>query len=56
MESKKLLVQSPHLPVIEIALMVGFESPAHFSHTFRKMTNETPSVFRKKNLGKHSRK
>jgi len=44
-KAKKLLSESD-LPVTEVGAAVGFVSPAHFSHVFRKMTGITPSAWR----------
>ncbi len=46
-KAKKLLAES-ELSVAEVGSAVGFVSPAHFSHMFRKMTGVSPAVWRKK--------
>jgi AraC-like DNA-binding protein len=45
--SKRFMGEYPQLPIIEIAAMVGFDSPSHFSTTFRKITGITPSAYKK---------
>jgi AraC-like DNA-binding protein len=45
-EAKALLMQTDW-NVSEIGYSLGFESPAHFNHFFRKQTSNTPSSFRK---------
>lgn len=45
--SKKLLVKNTSASVQDIALMVGYNSPRHFSALFQKYTGETPSTYRK---------
>lgn len=44
-EAKALLMQT-NWNVSEIGYSLGFESPAHFNHFFRKQTNLTPTSFR----------
>ena len=44
-KAKKLLSESD-LPVTEVGAAVGFVSPAHFSHIFRKMEGTSPSAWR----------
>ena len=41
----KLLTRS-QVPVNQLALMVGFQTPRYFSHCFRKMFGVTPSEYR----------
>ncbi|MEO8403618.1 MAG: AraC family transcriptional regulator [Chitinophagaceae bacterium] len=45
-EAKKLL--HTDMPVAEVCLSVGFDSPTSFAALFRKMTGYTPSAFRHK--------
>ncbi len=40
------LLANPGLPVTQIALAVGYETPAAFSRAFRKVTGLTPSEWR----------
>ncbi len=42
------LLESGAYPVSEIALLVGFSDPAHFSKTFRKCIGCSPSAYRPK--------
>jgi AraC family transcriptional regulator len=44
-EARRLLSETD-LPVIEIALTVGYSSPSHFAQTFRRATGKTPTQFR----------
>ncbi|MGG8495972.1 helix-turn-helix domain-containing protein [Tenacibaculum sp. TC6] len=46
---KKLLVKNPDT-IFAIAIDVGFNSKAAFYYAFKKLTNMTPTEFRKKNL------
>lgn len=47
--AKKLLIQNNTASVKDIALMVGYNSPRHFSTLFQKMLGMTPSAYRRKN-------
>jgi transcriptional regulator GlxA family with amidase domain len=46
-ESKRRLEQSD-LPVDEIGWQVGYADPAFFRRLFKRMTQITPSAYRKK--------
>lgn len=43
----KELLSDPILPITEIALIVGYQTPSSFAAAFRKVTGITPSEFRK---------
>lgn len=45
-ERAKKLLSETDLPIVEIALRVGFASQGHFSTTFRKLAWTTPKAFR----------
>ena len=45
-ENAKKLLSETNLSVAEIGSAVGYVSPAHFSHQFRKMTGISPSGWR----------
>lgn len=45
-EAKKHL-RSTRLSVLQVALMVGYESQSYFSKIFKKITQQTPRQFRK---------
>ncbi|MEE2690621.1 MAG: AraC family transcriptional regulator [Pseudomonadota bacterium] len=45
-EARRLLT-IPELPVTEIALAVGYQTPSAFAAAFRKVTGATPTDFRK---------
>ena len=45
-KSMELLLNTD-LPIIEIALSVGFGSASYYAETFRKWMGKTPSEFRK---------
>ncbi|MFX0547129.1 helix-turn-helix domain-containing protein [Roseovarius sp. S1116L3] len=40
-------LDDPDMKVIDVAMMVGYESPQHFSRAFRRFTGVTPSQYRK---------
>ncbi len=44
------LIQSTELSVSEICYEVGFQDASHFTKTFKKKYNQTPSEYRKKQL------
>ena len=48
--AKKMLTETT-LSVAEIGSAVGYISPAHFSHQFKKMTGVSPSDWRINNSG-----
>lgn len=52
MEYAKELISYEDRPISEIAWMLGFSSPAHFSNCFRKETGISPTRFRKLHPGK----
>jgi transcriptional regulator GlxA family with amidase domain len=49
LEAKGLL-GSPSLSIKEVSFKLGFASPCSFSAFFRKMSNKSPSVYRKEIL------
>ena len=44
--ARQLLAES-HLPIIQVALAVGYQTPSAFAASFRKATRVTPSEFRR---------
>lgn len=48
-DASSLMLKDTGLPINEIAYRVGFEDMAHFSRSFRKMMNCSPSQYRKSN-------
>ncbi len=44
--ARKLLAQ-PELPITQVALTVGYQTPSAFTASFRKANNMTPSEFRR---------
>ena len=46
MERAKALLRESGLSITELALELGFSSPAHFSSRFRQLTGLTPSDWR----------
>ncbi|MGM9795847.1 MAG: ATP-binding protein [Candidatus Aphodosoma sp.] len=49
-KAKLMLKNNLELSIGEIAMKCGFEDRAHFTRSFKKITNETPSQFRKINV------
>ena len=49
-EVKRLLVERPSLSLAEISMMVGFSDPASLSKIFKKISNESPSAYKKRLL------
>lgn len=47
-EVKRLLVEQPSLSIADISVMVGFSDPASLSKIFKKISNESPSVYKKR--------
>ncbi|MFC3123428.1 helix-turn-helix domain-containing protein [Pseudoroseomonas globiformis] len=45
-EARRLLAQ-PDMPVTNIALAVGYQTPSAFASSFRRLTGMTPSAFRR---------
>ncbi len=48
-EKAKALLTETLIPINEIAFELGFESHSNFYHIFKKLTNDTPENFRKRN-------
>lgn len=46
-EKAKHLLQNPHLRVSEIAFETGFESISQFNRSFKRITGQSPTEFRK---------
>ena len=49
-ERAQALLRDPALPLVEVALSVGFQTQAHFSTVFRARVLETPGRWRKLQL------
>ncbi len=47
-ERARQLLADPALPVTDVALAVGYETPSSFAAAFRKLTGVTPSAFRQR--------
>lgn len=45
-QRSKDLLRDSGMPIVEIALTVGFQSQAHFTTTFRRFTGDTPTRWR----------
>jgi AraC-like DNA-binding protein len=45
-----MLVRTGTLPMIEVAFLLGYSDPAHFSRAFRRWTGVTPSDYRRAQL------
>jgi len=46
-ERAQQLLADPRLPITDIALAVGYETPSSFAAAFRKVTGTTPTAFRR---------
>ena len=51
-EKAKNLLLNPHLRVSEIAYTVGFQSLTHFNRLFHQLTDESPTHFRDRAMGR----
>lgn len=49
-EVKRLLIAQPNLSLADISVMVGFSDPASLSKIFKKISNESPSAYKKRLL------
>jgi AraC-like DNA-binding protein len=41
------MLSSLEMPLVEVALSVGFRAQAHFSTVFKRLTGETPGRWRR---------
>lgn len=48
-EKSKTMLSDTKIPVNEIAFELGFESNSNFYHIFKKISNDTPENYRKRN-------
>ena len=46
-ERAKAMLSSHEMPLVEVALSVGFRAQAHFSTVFKRLTGETPGRWRR---------
>lgn len=46
-EKAKILLETSSLPIVDIAISVGFNSRQHFTHTFKKITGCSPGAYSK---------
>jgi AraC-like DNA-binding protein len=46
-KAARLLMESPDLPVVEVAFLCGFESPQYFNYAFKKHFKLSPGRYRK---------
>lgn len=54
-EGRRLLSEALDVSIADIAYMLGFPTPSHFSRQFKKLTEQTPSEYRKKISGERMR-
>ena len=47
-EVKRLLIEQPSLSIADISVMVGFSDPASLSKIFKKISNESPSAYKRR--------
>jgi len=45
-DAARVLLAAQTAPIAEIAQLVGFRTPSHFTTTFRRVTGMTPSAYR----------
>jgi AraC family transcriptional regulator len=45
-KARRLLLNSP-MSIIDIALEVGYSSPSHFAHLFKRHAGVTPGAYRR---------
>ena len=38
--------QSPQMPIIDVAELVGYKDPLHFSKSFKKIVGQSPTEYR----------
>jgi len=50
-ECAKDILSSSDMPLVEVALAVGFQAQAHFSTVFKRLTDETPARWRASRRG-----
>jgi AraC-like DNA-binding protein len=48
-------LDDPGMKIIDVAMMVGYESPQHFTRAFRRFTGITPSQYRSQGFEKAAR-
>ncbi len=46
-EKAKLLLETSSLPIVDIAVSIGFNNRQHFTHTFQKQAGCSPGLYRK---------
>jgi len=51
MDEARALLEARAVPIAEIARLVGFRTPSHFTTTFRRITGMTPSAYRSGGAG-----
>ncbi|MFX0542448.1 helix-turn-helix domain-containing protein [Roseovarius sp. S4756] len=47
-------LEDPGMKVIDVAMMVGYDSPQHFTRAFRRFTGVTPSQYRNQRIAEAS--
>lgn len=53
-ELARTRLEDPATKVIDVAMMVGYDSPQHFSRAFRRFTGVTPSQYRNQRIAEAS--
>ena len=48
-EAQRLIHATPERPLVELMLDCGFQTRSNFNKTFKDLTGETPSAWRKRN-------
>lgn len=46
--ARQLLIEQPHIPVADVARLVGYGRATHFARTFRRHHGITPALFRQR--------
>lgn len=54
--ARQLLVEQPHIPIADVARLVGYNKATHFARAFRRRHGLTPALFRQREMSTASRR